>query len=211
MIFGVDVASYQGKPDWKDVHRDGVRFAFSKVTESTDYTNPTWKHNLDGMVDLGDGFLPGAYHFMHGGKGGDQARYFLDKAGDVSHLAVALDVEASGADAETARAWVDEFKERTDGHPVIGYYPRWYWKKTGRPDLGFFDAVWQSHYVSGSGKPESLYQKVKDSHWKKFGGERVSILQFSSSGKVTGISGHCDVNAYRGELAELKSLALGQK
>ncbi|GGV43482.1 hypothetical protein GCM10010182_80170 [Actinomadura cremea] len=41
MIYGVDVASYQGNPDWKAVHRDGVRFAFSKVTEATGYTNPT--------------------------------------------------------------------------------------------------------------------------------------------------------------------------
>ncbi|QFG24539.1 glycoside hydrolase family 25 protein [Actinomadura sp. WMMB 499] len=210
MIFGVDVASYQGEPDWEAVHGDGIKFAFSKVTEGTGYTNPTWGHNRDKMAALGDDFLPGTYHFLHGGDGADQARYFLDKAGDVSDLAVALDVEASGADAATARDWVSEFKDRTDGHPVFGYFPRWYWNQTGSPDLGFFDTIWQSHYVNGSGSPESLYEKVKDSWWTEFGGEPISILQFSSSGTVEGISGRCDVNAYRESLADLKALALGR-
>lgn len=208
MLYGVDVASYQGYPDWKRVYDSGIRFAFSKVTENTGYVNPTWKHNRDGMTSL-DEFLPGAYHFLHGGNGAEQARYFLRHAGDVTGFAVALDVEASGADAATAREWVAEFKDATGGHPVIGYFPRWYWEQQGRPDLTFFDTIWQSHYVSGSGSPAALYGKVPSSWWEPFGGEPISILQFSSSGSVPGISGRCDVNAFRGTLAELKEIALG--
>lgn len=210
-IYGVDVASYQGRPNWGKVLGAGIRFGFSKVTQSTNYVNPTWAHNRSGMVALGDGFLPGAYHFLVGGNGAAQARYFLQHAGDVSKFAVALDAEANGADAATARAWVAEFKRLTGGHPVIGYYPRWYWEQTGRPDLSFFDSVWQSAYVAGSGSPASLYAKVSSSAWATFGGEPISILQFSSSGIVPGISGQCDVNAYRGSLDELRALALGRK
>ncbi|GAA3969674.1 hypothetical protein GCM10023085_59980 [Actinomadura viridis] len=209
-LYGVDVASYQGRPSWPRVRESGIRFAFSKVTEGTGYTNPTWAHNRSEMLKL-DGFLPGAYHFLHGGNGAAQARYFLGKAGDVSGFAVALDVEASGANASTAEDWVREFKERTGGHPVIGYFPRWYWERQGRPDLGFFDTIWQSHYVNGSGAPSSLYAKVPASWWSSFGGESVSILQFSSSGRVPGISGDCDVNAYRGTFEELRALALGEE
>ncbi|WP_187438185.1 glycoside hydrolase family 25 protein [Actinomadura decatromicini] len=210
-IYGVDVASYQGNPNWASVFHAGIRFAFSKVTQSTNYTNPTWAHNRAGMLALGDGFLPGAYHFLHGGNGAAQARFFLSKAGDVSRFAVALDVEASGADAATAREWVKEFKARTGGHPVIGYYPRWYWEQTGRPDLSFFDTIWQSHYVTGSGSPAALYGKAPSTWWSTFGGEPISILQFSSSGTVSGISGQCDVNAYRGTLDQLRALALGEE
>lgn len=211
VLYGVDVASYQGRPDWRRVHGAGIRFAFSKVTEATGYVNPTWAHNRSGMLVLGDNFLAGAYHFLHGGNGAAQARYFLGHAGDVSGLAVALDVEASGADAATARAWVAEFKDRTGGHPVIGYFPRWYWEQTGRPDLSFFDTIWQSHYVSGSGSASALYGKVPAAWWATFGGEPISILQYSSSGSVSGISGRCDVNAYRGSLTELRALALGRQ
>lgn len=209
-IYGVDVASYQGQVSWPSVYSAGIRFGFSKVTESTSYVNPTWAHNRAGMLGLGDGFLGGAYHFLHGGSGAAQARYFLSKAGDVSQLAVALDVEASGADAATSREWVSEFKDRTGGHPVIGYYPHWYWEQTGHPDLSFFDTIWQSAYVSGSGSPASLFGKVPASWWATFGNEPISILQFSSSGTVAGISGRCDVNAYRGTIDELRALALGE-
>ena len=209
MLYGVDVASYQGTPNWPVVHRSGIRFGFSKVTENTDYTNPTWGHNRAGMLALGAGFVPGAYHFLHGERGAAQARYFLARAGDVSRLAVALDIEASGANATTAREWVAEFKDRTGGHPVIGYFPRWYWEAHGRPDLSFFDTIWQSRYVSGSGTPAALYKKVPSSWWVQFGGEPISILQYSSSGVVPSIPGRCDVNAFRGSLAGLRKLALG--
>lgn len=209
-VYGVDVASYQGNPDWSRVYAAGVRFGFSKVTESTNYVNPTWVHNRAGMLGLSDGFLPGAYHFLHGGDGAAQAQYFLSKAGDVSKVAVALDVEAQGADAVTSRAWVTEFKRLTGGHPVIGYFPRWYWEAHGRPDLSFFDTIWQSAYVTGSGAPSSLFAKVPSSWWATFGNEPISILQFSSSGTVAGIPGQCDVNAYRGSLDELRALALGE-
>lgn len=209
-IYGVDVASYQGNPSWSSVYSAGIRFGFSKVTESTSYVNPTWAHNRAGMLGLGDKFLGGAYHFLHGGSGAAQARYFLSKAGDVSQLAVALDVEASGADAATSREWVAEFKDKTGGHPVIGYFPRWYWEQTGRPDLSFFDTIWQSAYVSGSGAPASLYGKVPSSWWATFGNEPISILQFTDAGVVSGISGKCDVSAYRGTIDELRALALGE-
>ncbi|MGI5200640.1 glycoside hydrolase family 25 protein [Spirillospora sp. CA-108201] len=209
MLYGVDVASYQGTPNWSAVQRAGIRFGFSKVTENTDYTNPTWRHNRAGMLALGSGFVPGAYHFLHGGNGAAQARHFLSKAGDLSRFAVALDIEASGANATTAKDWVAELKERTGGHPVIGYFPRWYWEAHGRPDLSFFDTIWQSRYVSGSGTPAALYEKVPSSWWVQFGGEPISILQYSSSGSVPTIPGRCDVNAYRGSLAELRALALG--
>jgi GH25 family lysozyme M1 (1,4-beta-N-acetylmuramidase) len=210
-VYGVDVASYQGQVAWSSVYSAGVRFGFSKVTESTNYVNPTWSHNRAGMLGLGDKFLGGAYHFLHGGNGAAQARYFLSKAGDVSNLAVALDVEASGADAATSREWVAEFKAKTGGHPVIGYFPRWYWEAHGRPDLSFFDSIWQSAYVNGSGSPSALYAKVATSAWATFGNEPISILQFSSSGSVPGIPGECDVNAYRGSLDELRALALGEE
>lgn len=209
-IYGVDVASYQGNPNWSSVYSAGIRFGFSKVTESTSYVNPTWSHNRAGMLGLGDGFLGGAYHFLHGGSGAAQARYFLSKAGDVSDLAVALDVEASGADAATSRDFVAEFKAKTGGHPVIGYFPRWYWEAHGRPDLSFFDTIWQSAYVNGNGSPSALYAKVSSAAWATFGNEPVSILQFSSSGTVPGIPGQCDVNAYRGSLDDLRALALGE-
>lgn len=209
-LYGVDVASYQGHPNWSRVHRAGIRYGFSKVTEGLSYRNPTWDHNRAGMLALADDFVPGCYHFLHRGNGREQARFFLRHAGDLDRFAVALDVEAHGADGATARAWVDEFKDRTGGHPVLGYYPRWYWQQTGRPNLEFFDAIWQSRYVEGTGSAAVLYRLVPTAWWAEFGGQDMAILQFSSSASVPGIAGRCDINAYRGNLEQLRALALGE-
>jgi GH25 family lysozyme M1 (1,4-beta-N-acetylmuramidase) len=164
------------------------------------------------MTALGGSFLPGAYHFLRSDTDpAEQARHFHQAAGDMSGFAVALDVEpASGSrpSAAQARVWVDEY-QRLSGHPVIGYYPRWYWQESGQPDLSFFDSVWQSRYVSGAGSPSALYAGVPAGWWEPFGGEPISILQFSSSATVPGITGRCDVNAFRGSLTELRTLALG--
>lgn len=217
MLYGVDVASYQGKPDWRAAHAAGIRFGFSKVTQGTSYVNPTWPHNRTGMLALavGGDFLPGAYHFLTSTSDpAVQARHFVERAGDLDGFAVALDVEpteGSRATAAQARAWAAEFKRLTGGRPLLGYFPGWWWRETGRPDLTFFDGLWQSSYVDGSGDMRVLYGKVPATWWTAFGGEPISILQFSSSATVPGISGRCDINAYRGTLAELRAIALGEE
>jgi lysozyme len=213
-IFGCDVAGYQGLPDWPTVKDAGISFAFSKVTQSTGYVNPSWSHNLPGMLALGSGFVPGAYHFLQ--QGTDpvaQARYFFAHLdGRQAELAIALDVEpttGSRPAASQARAWVAEFKRLTGGHPVIGYFPGWYWSELGNPDLSFFDTLWQSHYVTASGSAAHIYGSVPASWWAPYGGERVSVLQYTDKASVPGISGGVDANAFRGTVADLRALALG--
>ena len=214
MIYGLDVAGYQHLPDWPRVKAAGISFAFSKVSQSTNYLNPTWVHNLSGMLGLGAGFMPGAYHFLQQGTDpAAQARYFYSHlGGHAKDLAVALDVETttgSRPTASQAKAWVAEFKRLTNGHPVIGYLPGWYWQELGRPNLSFFDTLWQSHYVTTSGSPAHIFGSVPASWWGSYGGERVSVLQYTDKASVSGISGGVDANAFRGTVADLRALALG--
>lgn len=214
MIYGLDVASFEGDPDWTAVKQAGISFAFSKVTQGLMYTNPTWGHNKAGMLALGPEFLAGSYHFLQEGEDpAAQARYFVDQhGGHIDQFAVALDVEVDGNSHPTAagaRAWVAEFKHLTGGHPVGGYWPRWYWEQEGQPDISFFDYLWQSEYVSGSGSPHSLYGHVPSSWWADFGGGHVKILQFTDSASVPGVSGGVDASAFNGSVADLRALALG--
>jgi len=213
VLYGIDVASYQGNVDWKAAYRFGIRFGFSKVTEGTRYLNPTWHHNLAGMTNLGSGFVPGAYHFLARGDAVAQARYFVQAVGGPAtcrRLMIALDVEpaSSRPTAGDAKTWVAEFRRLVPGHPVIGYVPGWYHTQLGHPDLTFLDTLWQSNYVTGSGTPAALYGKTTRAQWSGYGGRAVSLLQYSSKGSVTGVAGRCDVNAYRGTVAQLRALAL---
>jgi lysozyme len=218
VIYGVDVSYYQGLPDWRQVYNAGIRFAFSKVSESTDYVNSTWAHNRAGMETL-TGFVPGAYHFLRSTTDpAEQARHFAAAAGDLSKWAVMLDVEpitdqdgkvVSMPSAAQAKTWVTELKAKAGGHKVLGYFPRWYWRELGEPDLSFFDGLCGSEYVSGTGTAATLYTRVPSAWWEPYGGENVVTLQFSSSATVPGISGKVDVNAYRGTVDELRAALIG--
>jgi GH25 family lysozyme M1 (1,4-beta-N-acetylmuramidase)/N-acetyl-anhydromuramyl-L-alanine amidase AmpD len=214
-LWGVDVSRWRGTVTWPSVYRAGIRFAFAKTTEGVDHVDPQWAANRAGMLAL-TGFLPGAFHFLRGDADvRQQVKHFLNHAGDITQMAVALDVETRAgakrqATAADAKAWVAEFKRLTGGHRVIGYYPHWYWDRTGRPDLKFFDTVWASHYVTGPGSPAHLYAKVPAAWWATYGGEPIGILQFSSSGTVPGVTPPTDLNAFRGSLAELRVTALGE-
>jgi lysozyme len=218
VIYGVDVAAYQGLPDWRQVYASGVHFGISKVSESTDYVNSTWSHNRAGMETL-SGFVPGAYHFLRSTTDpAAQARHFLAAAGDMEKWMVMLDVEpitdshgqtVSRPTVAQAKTWVAEFKDKAAGHKVLGYFPHWYWEELGKPDLSFFDGLCASHYVPGSGAAATLYGRVDASWWGSYGGESVTLLQFSSAGTVPGISGKVDVNAYRGSADELRAATIG--
>ncbi|MFC4122866.1 GH25 family lysozyme [Nonomuraea zeae] len=214
-MFGVDVSHWNGRLDWAAIADSGVEFAFAKATEGVHYKDPTWARNRTAMLALGERFVPGAYCFLRGDADiTRQVDLFLDVVGDVAPIMVALDVESREgvsrqATAEDAMEWVAEFKSRTGGHPVIGYYPRWYWKQHGEGDLSFFDTLWASRYVSGVGTPQKLYDRVLAEWWKPYGDETVSILQFTESGSVPGFpEGPCDVNMYQGDRAQLRALLL---
>jgi lysozyme len=214
-VFGVDVSGWDGTVDWNAVAESGIEFAFAKATEGVHFKDPTWAQNRAGMLALGERFMPGAYCFLRGDADiTRQVEIFLDTVGDVSQLMVALDVEtqqsaARQATIADAMKWVAQFKSRTGGHPVIGYFPRWYWEQNGQGDLSFFDALWESHYVSGEGTAEELHNRVPAGWWRPYGNGTVSILQFTESCTVPGFpEGPCDLNVYQGDRSQLRTLTL---
>ncbi|MEU2777932.1 GH25 family lysozyme, partial [Streptomyces sp. NPDC007162] len=78
---GVDVASYQGDVAWPTLLGSGVRWAYTKATEGTYYTNPSFAQQYNGSYDAG--MVRGAYHFATPDTtgGAAQADYFVDHGG----------------------------------------------------------------------------------------------------------------------------------
>jgi len=84
---GIDISHYQGTINWGQVAADpkGIKFAFMKATEDTNYTDPTFNTNLAGAKAAGIYAAP--YHFCRLDTGssdpvGDaaaEANYFLSK------------------------------------------------------------------------------------------------------------------------------------
>ena len=126
---GTDVSSYQGSGiSWKTVKSDGVSFAWTKATESTDYIDADFTVNEANAKAAG--VLIGAYHFARpskhpnitGANSADmEAQYFWATAGNYvvgggTYLVPMLDWEDTGVTgaglnftATTMSQWVNEW------------------------------------------------------------------------------------------------------
>lgn len=59
---GIDVSYYQGNINWKNVYRDGFRFAMIKATQGTNIVDPRFEENIVGAYS--SGLACGTYHYF---------------------------------------------------------------------------------------------------------------------------------------------------
>jgi GH25 family lysozyme M1 (1,4-beta-N-acetylmuramidase) len=207
--FLVDCSSYQGNPNWARVAAVCAGGA-EKVTEGTGYLNPDWAASKTGLKQAAaHGFVPLAYMFLDAsGSGAAQAVWFWKNAGDLTGFGIVVDLERAPDGNPTRQQAADavgELRRRYPGHPIGGYCPHWY---TGGEDLSFFDWLWASEYVNGSGDPAQLYKGVPAAWWAPYGGRTPLMLQFTSSASVAGVAGPVDCSAFAGTAAQLASHVL---
>lgn len=188
---GIDVASYQGRPDWAAVAASGIRFAITKVTEDTGYVNPTFAYNWAGIRAAG--MQRGAYHFARpeGADADDEARYFLGlvlaqgelQTGDM----LVLDIESGNGDlGPWALEWCRTV-EREVGFPPLIYTGKWFTDAHGfADDTGLARyPLWLAAYQTTMPAPVAPWAAV-------------SLWQYSSTGRVPGIVGDVDLNMFNG-------------
>jgi lysozyme len=199
-IQGIDVASYQGYPNWSSVKSSGKTFAFTKATEGTTYTNPYFATNWPRMKSAG--LIRGAYHF--GRPGTDpvtQANRFCNVVAPVSgDLQMALDIEVTDGKTPTqVRSWIVSFinqiKSRT-GRPGIIYTGFYFWRDSAGNGSNLNCPLWLAAYVSNPAN----YVPAAWSTW--------SFWQYTSSGTCPGVSGNVDRDAWNGTLSGLNNLRL---
>ncbi|GIP21357.1 glycoside hydrolase family 25 protein [Paenibacillus sp. J22TS3] len=196
---GIDVSHWQGSIDWKKVRAAGKSFVFIKATEGTRYQDDHFLSYFKGAKSAG--LLVGAYHFTRAAKPAEvkaEIDHFLTVIGlagglDAFDLPFVLDIETKEAGTRanvtaTVRAWVDEFRRRTGKYPLIYTYPSFI---EGYLDNSLKDVpLWYAYY--------SHVPPGNKAGWKSW-----EFLQYTSEGKVPGISGNVDLNEYKGSEAEL--------
>lgn len=100
---GVDVASFQGVPDWKETFNAGYRFAYVKTTQYPGYVNPYADTQRHGAYHAG--MLVGNYCYAVAKLGVPvaQAEFFLAHS-DIQrwHLVPFLDLEEIGSEGVSA-------------------------------------------------------------------------------------------------------------
>ena len=199
-IQGIDVSYFQGNVDWTKVEAAGIRFAYIKVTEGGDRFDPNFRDNWAGAKQAG--IARGAYHMMYWcGSARGQASWFIaHMPADRDTLPPVLDVEWNSfsktcphpiarSDAiAKIKIMLDAMEAHTGKRPIIYTDPKFHHDVL---EGEFTD--YQFWLRSVAAKPEEKYQ-----------GRGWSFWQFTTTGRVPGVSGAVDRSSYNGTPADWK-------
>jgi lysozyme len=218
-LLGVDVSSYQGSITWSSVYADGVRFAYAKATEGTGYTDAYFNGNANNSKAAGLQF--GAYHFAHPESTcpSAQVNHFWAVAGgkittDGKSVYPMVDCEVfNGVTCSegTYTAWYNvyaaDLKAKTANflHPVIYVSACQACHLSSANTLSAWIACYNGQNLY-TGNPWSTCCSCSAA-WgsTSCNNNTWTYWQVSSTGRIGGISGNVDLDAYNGTLAELTS------
>lgn len=203
-VRGMDISNHQAGMDVERVVRENnIGFVFVLSNDGT-FKNPYYRSQMDAARRGGAIAVP--YNYLRTNV--DQT-YETFRQQEPAPCPVIVDVE----DGSGGRAECDRMHSRlhNDGYstPLL-YWPDWYRKKVGSPSLAGLPPLWTSWYPDyvNRGFDDGLAQ-VPAWVWNGYGGLSTLIVQFTSSGRLSGYGGNLDLNYFPGSRAELDALLLG--
>jgi lysozyme len=197
-VRGIDVSRHQGRIDWRRVAAEGgIRFAYLKATEGGDWTDPRFLQNWRAAREAG--LRVGAYHFFtFCTPPEEQARHFLAVVPpDPGALPPALDLELGGN--------CKRVPSREELQAGLLAWSRLVEAGLGkRPVIYVTDDSWRA-FLRGGGVDHPLWFR------SLFGGPPGEagpwlFWQFQHRGRLPGIDGFVDLDAFRGGAEELERL-----
>lgn len=197
-VHGIDVSRWQAEIDWARARRAGVSFAFIKATEGGDAVDPMFDSHWRGAGRAG--VRRGAYHFFyHCRPAVEQARWFIRhvprSATDLPHV---LDMEWTPfsptctvrRDGPVLRAEAKRFLDMLERH--YGRRPILYTSVDFYRDTGIGQLENTEFWLRSVAAPVAQAYPA---------GATWRFWQYSSTGRVPGISGDVDLNVFRGSPA----------
>ncbi|GAB3218908.1 lysozyme [Glycomyces halotolerans] len=209
---GIDVSHYQGSINWNSVRSSGIQWAYIKATEGTSYKDPRFNANYPNAYHAG--VIRGAYHFARPNysSGSAQANYFASNGGawsaDNRTLPGVLDIEHNpsgsscyGLSTTQMRNWIlsfyNTYKSRTGRDVVIYTTASWWNSCTGNwTGMRLRSPLWVAHWGVSSPRLPAGWSSTTWTFW-----------QYTSTGRVSGISGNVDRNYFNGSRTRLIALA----
>jgi lysozyme len=198
---GIDVAGYQhphgAAINWAQVARAGYKFAFIKASEGTYYANPYYATDLAHAKAAGLYVTGYAFAVPNVSGGASQADYSVKHARYAAAgraMPLALDIEYNPYGAECygltpARmvGWISAFtaeaRRLTGQRPIIYTTADW-WRSCTRDSRAFgSDPLWVAAW--GTSHP------AMPPGWRDW-----TFWQYTSRGRVAGISGRVDVSYF---------------
>lgn len=197
-VRGLDISWHNGYSNLDAAADEGYEFVWLKASEGVESRDDNFALNFQKAKHAG--LKVGAYHYFRFDRDGvEQALNLLKTVGNRPlDMGIAIDVEDAG---NAKNIPIDSIKSRLQimveylnlrGHRVIFYSNRQGWEKYLLPDFEGFP-LWICSFTDNS---------VNDD-W--------TFWQYNHHGKVKGVRGDVDLNAFRGSRAEWeKWLRTGQ-
>jgi lysozyme len=185
-IKGLDVSHHQGKIDWKEINnQNSFRFVYIKATEGEDFTDDQFQTNWQEAQKY---MVTGAYHFFSMESTGEaQAALFIKTVPKLEiSLPPVIDLEI-GLDYNP-----EEVKLKL--HKMIELLLQYYGKK---PIL-YVTYDTYNKYIKGDFAEQEIWLRDILKH-PKLDQRKWMLWQFNDRGKVKGISGNVDINAFNSE------------
>lgn len=210
----IDVSHWQGDVNWPLVATE-CRLAVAKASEGRGYRDPAFAKNYQGMHDAG--LFRGAYHFARVSRppgtsaagfsrdAEDEADWYLEVIGTDRRrtLPPILDIEwdkrARGIRPpeiiDWCLAWLERVEQKTQRIPIV-YTGRNYWRwKLAQTNALHRYTLWLAQYKKNA-HGDGPKTPISGWPWK--------FWQYSSKGKVQGVSTPCDVNMFSGSPRDLE-------
>lgn len=188
-VRGIDVSAHNGEIDFNAVKADGISFVIIKATEGTSFKDRSFASNL--LAAKMAGLKVGAYHFFRFDASGYMQALNLANSlrGRQLDLPVAIDIEEwsnpNQQGTDLIRGRLDEMIDYLEQH---GFRVMLYSNKNGN-----------SRFIRGrfEGFPLwicSLADEPSSFDW--------TLWQATHHGKVVGVKGDVDINAFNGSISD---------
>lgn len=193
-VHGIDVAKYQGDIDWRTVKRGGISFAFIKATEGGDHLDEKFMQNWAGAGRAG---IPrGAYHFFYFCRPAyQQAQWFIRNVPkDPKALPPVLDMEWNSK-SKTCKHRPEARAVQREMRTFLSIIERHYGK---RPLIYTTVDFYQDNHLKSLKGYEFWLRSVAGHPSEVYPNQRWSFWQYTGTGRIPGIRGDTDINAFAG-------------
>lgn len=206
-VFGWDISNWQPVIDWSKVPAH-LKYVYIKSTEGTSYLSRTYEDQFfrAGMI----GQLRGTYHYHHTDISGKaQAQWFLSHS-HKGELPACIDVEDgeslpenSNTAMKTAAAQsVYEFVDTVAnawGQRLVTYTGGWFWNRLASYARNISQLT---DYFGATYRTLDDLGPYLSSGWDKW-----TLWQYTSKGRISGITDYVDLSVFHGNLTEFNSWA----
>lgn len=195
-VQGIDISHHQGRIDWVELEKEKFHFVFMKATEGNSFTDPQFANYL--WKAKSTGHEVGAYHFFNFCRSGEtQARHFIATVSRRHNILPILDLEFDMRN-ECGKKQKEVVRE-------INVFIKKIKKHYGRTPVLYMPVAFYKRYAAGNFKDCALWVRNVHGGPKLPGKRGWQFWQYADRGKVKGIDGYVDLDAFNGNEKEFKN------